>query len=43
LEFFAQTRLGFKKFDNINNLQKYKNDYRKFLKTQTLDRVKQIS
>lgn len=42
-ELFAQTSLGFRKLDSKNKLQRYKADFRKFLKTQTLDRIKQAN
>jgi len=42
-ELFAQTSLGFSKFDSKNKLQRYKADFRKFLNTQTLDRIKQTN
>jgi len=43
LDYFSKTSVGFKKMNCKHKLQKYKSDYRKFMKTQLLDRIKQAS
>lgn len=42
-EYFVQTGVGFKRVDNKSKLHKYKSDYRRFISTQTLDRIKQAA
>ncbi len=43
MEYFAHSSTGFKKMNCKHKLQKYKSDYRKFMKTQLLDRIKQAN
>jgi hypothetical protein len=40
-DYFSRGSVGFKKMNCKYKLQRYKSDYRKFLKTQLLDRIKQ--
>ena len=41
MDYFSQNNGSFKKINCKNKLQKYKSDYRKFIKTQLLDRIRQ--
>lgn len=43
MEYFSQNGVGLKKMNCKYKLQKYKSDYRKFMKTQLLDRIRQAS
>jgi hypothetical protein len=40
-DYFSRSSVGFKKLNCKYILQRYKSDYRKFMKTKLLDRIKQ--